>query len=236
MKKKIDWLKVLNIFVITALVLSIPIIVVIIVFSPSVPNANLPFKRLKSDYVLMLFQCIFGIFAMLLPKFLREKSNINIPVTMMFLYTIFLYCSIYLGEVRSFYYKIPHWDTILHTFSGGMLGTLGFSIITILNKTEKVPVNLSPAFVAVFAFCFAVSLGTVWEVYEFFADGILKTNMQKFATETGVALIGRNALMDTMKDLLVDSIGAFVASVIGYVSLKYKKGWIERLLLKQVNE
>lgn len=234
MKRKIDWLKVLNIFVIAALVLSVPIIVAIIIISPSEPNTDLPFKRLKSDYVLMLFQCIFGIFAMLLPKFLREKINIKVPVTMMFLYTVFLYCSIYLGEVRSFYYKIPHWDTILHTFSGGMLGTLGFSLITILNKTEKVPVNLSPVFVAIFAFCFAVSLGTIWEFYEFSADGILMTNMQKFATETGEQLVGRNALMDTMKDLIVDSIGAFVASVIGYVSLKYKKGWLEGLLLKKV--
>lgn len=78
---------------------------------------------------------------------------------MMFLYTIFLYCAIYLGEVKSFYYEVPHWDTILHTFSGAMLGALGFLFVTLLNKNEKVQMNLSPLFVVDFSFCFAVTLG-----------------------------------------------------------------------------
>lgn len=233
MKKKINWVKVINGFVMISLITAIPIVAILMILAPSEPNPSLPFKRLKTDYILMFLQCIVGVFAMLLPKFLHERISIRIPSGMMLLYAIFLYCSIYLGEVRSFYYHIPHWDTILHTFSGGMLGTLGFSLITILNGTEKVPVNLSPIFVVIFAFCFAVTLGTIWEFYEFFADGILGTNMQKFATELGEQLVGRAALMDTMKDLLVDSIGAFVAAMIGYISLKYKKGWVENFLLRK---
>ena len=148
------------------------------------------------------------------------------------LYTIFLYCAIYLGEVKSFYYNVPHWDTILHTFSGAMLGALGFSFVTLLNKTEEVPMNLSPLFVVIFSFCFAVTLGVVWEIYEFTFDGVLGLNMQKFALESGEALIGRAALVDTMKDLIVDALGAFIMSIIGYISLKYKKGWIEKLQVK----
>ena len=233
MKRKMDWVKGLNIFVLIMLVFSIISVSVVIFFAPATQDEALPFKRLKSDYVLMLLQCIVGVLAMLLPRFLKEKVNLRMPSTMMLLYTIFLYCSIYLGEVRSFYYHVPHWDTILHTFSGGMLGALGFSLVTILNRTEKVPVNLSPMFVAIFSFCFAVALGTVWEFYEFTADGILATNMQKFASEVGEAYIGRTALQDTMKDLIVDAIGAFVISLIGYVSLKHKKGWVEKLLLKK---
>ena len=104
--------------------------------------------------------------------------------------------------------------------------------ITILNGTEKVPVNLSPIFVAIFSFCFAIALGTVWEFYEFTADGILSTNMQKFATEVGEPMVGRLALMDTMKDLVVDAVGALFMSLVGYISLKHKKGWVEKLLLK----
>lgn len=233
MKKKVDWVRGLNIFVMVSLIVALPIIAIIMVLAPAEPNPDLPFKRLKTDYILMFLQCIVGIAAMLLPKFLHEKTNIKIPTGMMCAYAIFLYCSIYLGEVRSFYYHVPHWDTILHTFSGGMLGALGFSFITILNGTEKVPVNLSPIFVAVFAFCFAVALGVVWEFYEFFADAVLGTNMQKFALETGEELTGRNALSDTMKDLIVDSVGALVTSIIGYISLKYKKGWVESFLLKK---
>ena len=233
MKKKINWIRGINIFVMASLVLSVPLVAIMMVMAPSEPDPTLPFKRLKTDYILMFLQCIVGILAMLFPQFLHERISIRIPAGMMLMYVIFLYCSIYLGEVRSFYYAIPHWDTILHTFSGGMLGTLGFSFITILNGTEKVPVNLSPAFVAIFAFCFAVTLGAIWEFYEFFADGVLGTNMQKFALENGSRLVGRDAVMDTMKDLIVDSIGAFVAAGVGYISLKYKKGWVESFLLKK---
>lgn len=100
---------------------------------------------MKSDYLLMLVQCILGVVAMRLPGFYSDhKIQIQIPSNMLLLYAVFLYCAIYLGEVRAFYYNVPHWDTILHTFSGGMLGALGFSFVTILNKSEKIPMNLSP--------------------------------------------------------------------------------------------
>ena len=112
MKKKINWIKVINGFVMISLVTAIPIVAIMMFLSPSVPDPTLPFKRLKTDYILMFLQCIVGIFAMLLPKFLHERISIRIPAGMMLLYAVFLYCSIYLGEVRSFYYHIPHWDTV----------------------------------------------------------------------------------------------------------------------------
>lgn len=229
--KKINWKKGLNYFVMLSLIFSIVYIVIAMTVAPSVANPNEPFVRIKSDYVLMLLQCIVGVFAMLLPGLLRKKINLEIPSYMMILYTVFLYCAIYLGEVRSFYYTVPHWDTILHAFSGAMFGALGFSFINFLNKTEQVPMNLSPMFVVVFAFCFAITLGVIWEFYEFMADGLLGTNMQKFGLEDGTGFIGRAALKDTMKDLIVDAIGAMIMSIIGYISLKYKKGWVEHLLL-----
>lgn len=230
--KKINWRKGLNYFVMMSLVFSIVFIVMTMIAAPSVADPNEPYVRVKGDYVLMLSQCIVGVFAMLLPGLLRKKINLEIPSNMMILYVVFLYCAIYLGEVRSFYYTVPHWDTILHTFSGAMLGALGFSFVNFLNKAERVPMHLSPMFVVVFAFCFAITLGVVWEVYEFTADGLLGTNMQKFGLEDGTGFIGRAALVDTMKDLIVDAVGAFVMSVIGYISLKYKKGWVEKLLLE----
>lgn len=187
--------------------------------------------RVKSDYVLMLLQCLVGVLAMGLPALLRKKWGLHIPSRMMILYVVFLYASIYLGEVRNFYYRIPHWDNILHGFSGLMLGALSFSVIRLLNKSERVPLTLSPAFVAVFTFCFAVTVGVVWEVYEFAADGLLGTNMQKFGPWDGAAFEGRAALRDTMIDLIVDSLGALVMALIGYVSLKFQKGWVEKLQL-----
>ncbi len=225
------WQLGLSYFVMISLVSAIIYIIVAMVKAPKQPIFNQPYRRTKSEYVLMLLQCTLGVVAMMLPSILKKRAKLEIPSKMMIFYTIFLYCAIYLGEVRAFYYTVPHWDTILHTFSGAMLGALGFSFINFLNNTDRVPIYLSPLFVVTFAFCFAVTLGVFWEIYEFTADGILYTNMQKYALENGTLLIGRNALADTMKDLTVDIIGAFVMSVVGYISLKYKKGWVESLLL-----
>ena len=229
MKKKIDWNRVIYDFVFITLLLSVIFLVIRIALAPM--GATDADVRIKSDYVLMLVQCILGVVAMRLPNIIEHK--LQIPSRMLVLYAIFLYCAIYLGEVRAFYYNVRHWDTILHTFSGGMLGALGFSFVTILNKSDRIPINLSPVFVAVFAFCFAVTLGVFWEIYEFAFDGILGLNMQKFMLEDGTQLIGRAALQDTMKDLIVDCLGAFIMSFVGYISLKYKTGLIEKLQLKR---
>ncbi len=223
--------KVIFLAVFITLVGSAVAVLVIMAQAPSAPTAETP--RVKSDYVLMLLQCIVGIAAMLLPSFLHRKFGLVIPSKMIILYAAFLYCSIYLGEVRSFYYLVPNWDTMLHIFSGGMLGALGFSVISLLNRTDRVPVNLSPVFVAIFSFCFAVAVGVVWEIYEFAADGLLHTNMQKYNLPGVAPMVGRDAVRDTMWDLIVDSLGAFVVSVGGYISLKFKKGWVEKLLVRK---
>jgi hypothetical protein len=231
LKKPMNWRRLIFTLVLVTLIASIIYISIAMALAPT--ETDQAGVRVKGDYVLMLAQCILGVFALNLPSILDKKIQLEIPSNMLLIYAVFLYCAIYLGEVRAFYYNVKNWDTILHTFSGAMLGALGFSFITFLNKTDRVPMNLSPVFVATFAFCFAVTLGVVWEIYEFTADGILHTNMQKFGLEDGTPFLGRAALMDTMKDLIVDTIGAAVMSVIGYISLKYRKGWVEKLLLKR---
>ncbi len=222
------------IFVFISFIISIIFTVVRIALAPTIAPASDIAVRVKGDYVLMLAQCIFGALAMMLPGYVRRNAGINVPNSFMIAYAFFLYCAIFLGEVRNFYYLIPQWDTVLHTFSGAALGMLGFSFVTLLNRSDSVAFSLSPVFVALFAFGFAMSLGVAWEIYEFAMDGFLNTNMQKFALETGEALMGRAAVSDTMKDLIVDAVGAFVASAVGFVSLKYKKGWLERFQLRHV--
>lgn len=187
--------------------------------------------RVKSDYILMMLECILGVIAIGLPSMITKKFSIEVPDKMYFLYMIFLYFAIFLGEVRDFYYVIPSWDIILHAFSGLMIGFLGFSLVDILNNNNE-KVSLSPFFIAFFAFSFAITIGVVWEVYEFSADTIFNTNMQKYKLQNGTELIGKEALKDTMEDLMVDGIGAFIASMIGYISLKYKKGWLNDLRIK----
>lgn len=229
--RRFNWEKIVFYFVLVSLIVATISVIIFMIFAPSKSNAD--GDRTKSDYVLMLLQSIFGIAAMFLPDLIEHKIKLIIPSKMMIVYALFLYCAIYLGEVRDFYYVIPHWDDILHATSGGMLSALGFSIIVLLNNTDRVPVNLSPIFVCLFTFCFAVTLGALWEIYEFTCDGLLGLNMQKFALKDGTLLVGHDALRDTMNDLMIDSLSSFIISALGYISLIYKKGWVERVLLRR---
>lgn len=230
-KKKRNWKKIIS--TIVFLSFSAPIIYLIFKIATTtndiMPNSEE--TRVRSDYVLMLLQCILGIIAMCIPSFLRKKFSIEIPNNMYYFYVIFLYAAIFLGEIQDFYYRFKYWDLILHTFSGTMIGFLGFSMVDILNK-ENDNVQLDAFFVAFFAFCFALTLGGIWEVYEFASDSILGTNMQKFALKNGIKLTGQAALADTMEDIIVDGIGALVASTIGYISIKYKFTFLNSWKLK----
>lgn len=222
-RKKADWKKITGTILLITLLLSIIYAVVHIVISSSNPFGLEFHKKLRNDYVLMLLQCILGLVVMAIPSIIERKWLIDIPSYMYILYFIFLYCAIYLGEVRSFYYTIPHWDKILHFFSGAMLGALGFTLVDILNNSKRVQVQLSPIFVALFAFCFALALGAVWEIYEYTFDGLLSLNMQKYALENGTLLVGRAALTDTMSDIITDAISSLTISVIGFFLLKNNK-------------
>lgn len=218
--KKRDWKKIVSRLLFIILILSIIYASVKIVTTPSEIVSTEAYVKVKSDYVLMLIQCILGLIVMLIPSVVEHRWCIDIPNKMEILYFIFLFCAIYLGEVRDFYYLVPYWDSVLHAFSGGMLGALGFSLVSFLNDSEKLQFELSPFFVALFAFCFALSAGTVWEIYEYTFDGLMSLNMQKFALQDGTLLVGHAALADTMKDLIVDALSALIISVIGYFSLK----------------
>lgn len=218
--KKPDWQKITGLFLFLTLVVSIVFAVTQIVLSPAGAVAAGDHRKLKSDYVLMLLQCTVGICVMAIPSALDRRLSIRIPDYMYVLYFLFLYCAIYLGEVRSFYYLIPQWDTVLHAFSGAMLGALGFILVSVLNRTERIRVQLSPFFVSLFAFCFALAMGALWEIYEFSMDGLFSLNMQKFALADGTLLLGRGALMDTMQDLITDAVSSLGVTAVGFLTLR----------------
>lgn len=186
--------------------------------------------RTQADYILMLVQCALGVVVINLPMALARRFRFDVPAALYLMYILFLYCAIFLGEVRAFYYKVPHWDVILHAFSSVMAGAFGFLLVALLNHSERTAMSLSPFFVSLFAFCFSVTIGAVWEVYEFTFDGLLGLNMQKFITAQGVTLSGHEALRDTMKDIVVDCAGALAASVAGFFSLRGKSGWASDLI------
>ena len=182
-------------------------------------------KLTYTDKLLSLLQCVLGTFAVFIPPLLRKKYRFYFPDTMYALYLIFLYCAIFLGEVQSYYASVPLWDDILHSFSGIMASLFAFLLLAVMNRNDRA-YHAPPLFAALFAFTFSVCIGAMWEIYEFTLDLFLELNMQKYRLNDGTLLIGRDALFDTMKDIVVDVCGAFLASLIGYLSLKARKGWI----------
>lgn len=104
-KKRIslNWTKILWWFIFLSMAVSVVFISIAMIIAPAEPDPTMPYRRVKGDYVLMLLQCIVGVVAMLLPSLLRHKWQLIIPSKMIVLFAVFLYCAIFLGEVRSFY-------------------------------------------------------------------------------------------------------------------------------------
>ena len=172
----------------------------------------------REDYVLMLYSAFLGIAATVLRNYSAETLQI-LGSVMLVLYIAFLYCDLPRRGAK-LYYAVLHWDTmILHTMSGNA-GCAWLFHDCDFQQCGFYTVESSPVFIAVFAFSFALALGAVWEIYEFTMDSVFGTNMQKYMLDNGTALIGQAALQDTMKDIIVDAIGALVMSTIGYISLK----------------
>ncbi len=221
-KRRYSVREIVSIILLISLVFSVVFSFVKFLAAPSEPTGE-EYEKVKSDYLLMLVQCSVGLVVMCLPWIVSRKFNVVVPGTICILYYIFLYCAIFLGEVLDFYYVVPHWDTMLHAFSGAMLGALGFVLVDFLNKDSHVKVSLTPFFISLFAFSFALSIGALWEVYEFSFDSFLGLNMQKVRTADGIELIGHDALSDTMKDLIIDAAAAFIISTLGYIINKRKQ-------------
>ena len=200
-----------------------------------------------------------------LPKIIEKRLAVNIPDGLETVILIFIFSAEILGEINAFYVKIPIWDTILHTVNGFLMAAIGFSLIDIFNRSERFTLKMSPYFVAFTAFCFSMTVGVVWEFFEFGMDMVFGTDMQKdwiVATVNTVMLDhtltntvvsvpidsvlvngadwGLNGyldigLIDTMKDLIVNFIGAVIFSVIGIVYLKQRgKGRLAASLIPVV--
>ena len=188
--------------------------------------------RESTELHLIIFQTLFGLIIIHLPHFLNRRFGWQIPGALSAAYIIFLFASIFLGEVLTFYYRLPLWDDILHLSSSVLLGIFGFSVAEMLNGAQNRP---SPIFTALFATAFAISVGVLWEIYEFSFDGLLGLNMQKFMSNGGeagnplVPLSGRGAIMDTMTDLIIDTVGSVSICAVGFVSLKRKGKFINAL-------
>ena len=165
----------------------------------------------------------------LAPEVLRRLHSIKIPSEIHLVIVVFVFASLFLGEIHDYYERIWWWDLALHGSAGLLLGMLGFLVVYMLNENEKVDLHMQPSFIALFAFMFSVGCGGLWEIFEFSMDQIFGLNMQK------PMLDDPSGLTDTMWDMIVNTVGAAIISIAGWRYLRrdrrsYVDGWAKRFI------
>ncbi len=123
--------------------------------------------------------CILTILLFGLPSYIQTRLRVELPQTLEIIIMMFIFAAEILGEVNNFYTIIPFWDTLLHTLNGFLAAGIGFSLVLILNRNEKVMFSLSPLYLAIVAFCFSMTIGVLWEFFEFTMDMLFGLDMQK---------------------------------------------------------
>ena len=225
---------------------------------------------LRREYQSM-FLCALSLVLMVLPSIISKKLKIVLPSTLEIIILLFIFAAEILGEIHSFYVRIPNWDTMLHTINGFLCAAIGFCLVDMLNRNDQFSFKLSPLYLAIVSFCFSMTVGVLWEFYEFGVDQLLGMDMQKDTvvhiinsvnldptrsntvihiqdivdtivvhsdgTQESLGLGGYLDLgiIDTMKDLLVNFIGAVVFSTIGYFYVKQEgKGKVANRFIPKV--
>lgn len=203
-----------------------------------------------------VFLCGLTLVLFTLPTVIERRIKIDLPDTLEIIILLFIFAAEILGEIQAYYTIFKGWDTMLHTLNGFLCAAIGFSLVDLLNRNERFSLSLSPAFMSIVAFCFSMTIGVLWEFFEFGMDQWLLFDMQKDTVintistvnldpaggTTAVAVKGIQevilvledgtqmplglggyldvGIIDTMKDLFVNFIGAVVFSTIGYFYVK----------------
>ena len=123
--------------------------------------------------------CIFTLVLFLIPAFVESNFGVRVPSTLEIIVLLFIFAAEILGELGDFYVKFTFWDTMLHTLNGFLAAAVGLSLIDLLNRSERFDLHLSPVFVALVSFCFSMTIGVLWEFFEFGMDRIFLTDMQR---------------------------------------------------------
>lgn len=123
--------------------------------------------------------CVLTLVLFMMPSLFERRLHIDLPDTLEIIILLFIYAAEILGEIRAYYIEFPYWDTMLHTLNGFLCAAIGFALVDILNQEERVSLHLSPFFMAVVAFCFSMTIGVLWEFFEFAMDHLLLFDMQK---------------------------------------------------------
>ncbi len=126
-----------------------------------------------------VFIGVLALVLFLIPPFVEKSFKVELPTMLEALAFMFVFCAEILGEIGGFYVKIPIWDTMLHTVNGFMFAAFGFCLVDIFNRNPRFKFRLSPIFLALVAFCFSMTIGVLWEFFEFGMDSFFGLDMQK---------------------------------------------------------
>lgn len=138
------------------------------------------------------FLCILTLLLLIIPSFVQVTFKIELPTTLEIIILCFIFAAEILGEINEFYLVFPFWDTVLHTMNGFLAAAIGFSLVDLLNRSEKLVFQLSPLFTAIVAFCFSMSIGVIWEFFEFAMDQLLGFDMQKDTVVQAISSVRLN--------------------------------------------
>jgi len=141
----------------------------------------------------------------LVPPILASRWSLNLPVPFLLATTLFFFATIFLGEAFDFYERLWWWDLALHGSSAIGFGLIGFLFVFMLFDGDRFAAP--PSAIAFITFCVAMTIGAIWEIFEFLMDRAFMLNMQK------------SGLDDTMGDFIVNAAGSIVASLTGYLYL-----------------
>lgn len=140
-----------------------------------------------------MFVCVLVLVLFMLPSFLERKLKIDLPDTLEIIILIFIFAAEILGELGCYFIHYPSWDTMLHTTSGFLCAAIGFSLVNLLNKDNRISLSLSPLYMAIAAFCFSMTIGVLWEFIEFSADRLFLLDMQKDTVITTISSVTLDA-------------------------------------------
>lgn len=199
-----------------------------------------------------IFVCLLTLLLLLVPSSVQLTFKVELPIFLEILILVFIYAAEILGEIDNYYFSIPYWDTILHTINGFVCAAVGFSMVSLLNKSEKIQFFVSPLFLAIVSFTFSMTIGVLWEFFEFSMDQLFAMDTQKDTLITSIHSAGVDeilppfeendihevtvngevisdqgyidiGLIDTMEDLFVNFVGATIFSLFSYFYARNKE-------------
>lgn len=190
-------------------------------------------KYSTSQGITFIVESLLGIALIFMPQVILKVFKLKIPAAIVLFYWFFLFISVFLGTGMHLISIISFWDKILHAVSPMVLTALGYGLIGYLMKDAEIS-KTSPWLFLLFGFAFAGLCGVFWEFWEFLCDQFLCMNLQRFAASDGTLFVGRAALMDTMGDLLTNTIGAALMGLFAWSQSKKDERYFESYKLEKV--